>query len=166
MTDTQISGTHLPDKPDITENPVPKRVVATGTFDILHPGHLWYLEESAKLGDELWVIVARDSNVRHKPKPIIPEEQRVLMVGAVRGVYRAILGDQEDIFRPIEMIQPDIITLGFNQHFSKERLCQALITRGLHADIVRIKEYTGSPFTSSRKIMQEIRQRITPSPQC
>ena len=47
-----------------------RRVVATGTFDLLHPGHLYYLEESKKLGDELWVIVARDANVRHKPRPI------------------------------------------------------------------------------------------------
>ena len=50
-----------------------RRVVATGTFDLLHPGHVFYLEESARLGDELHVIVARDVNVRHKPKPIVPE---------------------------------------------------------------------------------------------
>ncbi len=54
-----------------------RRVVATGTFDLLHPGHIYYLEESKKLGDELWVIVARDMNVKHKPRPIIPEEQRL-----------------------------------------------------------------------------------------
>lgn len=56
------------------------RVVATGTFDILHPGHLWYLEQSAALGDELYVIVARDVNIKHKPKPVIPEQQRCAMV--------------------------------------------------------------------------------------
>ena len=50
-----------------------KWVVATGTFDILHPGHLFYLEESKKLGDELWVIVARERNVMHKPRPVVPE---------------------------------------------------------------------------------------------
>ena len=52
------------------------RVVATGTFDLLHPGHVLYLERSRALGDELVVIVARDVNVRHKPKPVLPEEQR------------------------------------------------------------------------------------------
>ncbi len=51
-------------------------VVATGTFDLLHPGHVLYLERSKILGDELVVIVARDVNVRHKPKPVLPEEQR------------------------------------------------------------------------------------------
>ena len=136
-----------------------RRVVATGTFDLLHPGHLWYLGESAKLGDELWVIVARDENVRHKPKPIIPENQRVIMVGALKVVTTAILGDREDMFRPIAEIKPDIITLGFNQHFQEERLCQALADRGLNIRVVRIGEYTGSPYTSSRRMVQEIRTR-------
>jgi cytidyltransferase-like protein len=67
-----------------------RRVVATGTFDILHPGHIYYLEESRKLGDELWVIVARDANVKHKPHPIIPEEHRLQMVSlAIRLICSA-----------------------------------------------------------------------------
>jgi len=138
-----------------------RRVVATGTFDLLHPGHLWYLEESAKLGDELWVIVARDSNVRHKPRPVVPEEQRALIVGALKGVHKAVLGDQEDMFRPIEEIQPDVITLGFNQHFDETRLKDSLLQRGLVADVIRIGEFTRCPFTSSRKIVQEIKRRVT-----
>lgn len=96
------------------------RVVATGTFDILHPGHLYYLEESRELGDELYVIVARDANVRHKPRPILPEEQRLRMVRALKPVDHAILGDLHDMFKPIEEIRPDIITLGFNQHFDEK----------------------------------------------
>jgi len=143
----------------MTESAAHRRIVATGTFDLLHPGHLWYLGESAKLGDELWVIVARDENVRHKPKPIIPENQRMIMVGALKVVTKAILGDREDMFRPIAEIQPDIITLGFNQHFQEERLCQALADRGLNIGVVRIGEYTGSPYTSSRRMVQEIRTR-------
>lgn len=140
-------------------------VVATGTFDLLHPGHLWYLQESAKLGDELWVIVAQDENVRHKPKPIIPGEQRVFMVRALKGVTEAVLGDRNDMFRPIMDIRPDYITLGFNQHFNEERLCAALDERGLACRVVRIGEYTGSPFTSSRGMVREIRQRaLIPQP--
>jgi FAD synthetase len=136
-----------------------RRVVATGTFDILHPGHLWYLSESARLGTELWVIVARDENVKHKPRPIIPEEQRVIMVGALKGVFKAVLGDQHDMFRPIEEIKPDIITLGFNQHFQENRLRDSLSERGLKTEIIRISEYAGTPFTSSRRIAEEIRRR-------
>jgi FAD synthetase len=133
-----------------------KRVVATGTFDILHPGHLYYLEQSGKLGDELYVIVARDSNVRHKPHPIIPEEQRRRMVAALRCVDHAVLGDLTDMFRPIGEIRPAIITIGFNQHFDEEKLWQQLASRGLSAEIVRIGKYGDDELCSSRLVVQRI----------
>ncbi|PWR73423.1 adenylyltransferase/cytidyltransferase family protein [Methanospirillum stamsii] len=135
------------------------RVVATGTFDILHPGHLWYLEQSAALGDELFVIVARDVNIRHKPKPVIPEQQRRAMVGALHPVSRAVLGDSSDMYRPIREIKPDIITLGCNQHFDVSRLRKTLQDQGIAAQVVRISEYTDSAFTSSRDIVREIIRR-------
>jgi FAD synthetase len=131
-------------------------VVATGTFDILHPGHLYYLEQSRMLGDELHVIVARDENVRHKPRPVIPEQQRLAMVAALRPVDAARLGDKEDMFRPIAEIQPDIITLGYNQHFSEERLETELRHRGISARVVRTEAYPGEGFCSSRLIMAQI----------
>ncbi len=131
------------------------RVVATGTFDILHPGHLYYLEESRNLGDELCVIVARDANVKHKPRPILPEDQRLQMVRALRPVDHAILGDLHDIFRPIIDLDPEIITLGFNQYFNVESLRQKLRERGLRADVVRISGYPG-PLASSSRIVEHI----------
>ena len=133
-----------------------RRVVATGTFDILHPGHLYYLTESRKLGDELFVIVARDKNVKHKPYPIVPEEQRRAMIAALKPVDHAILGDQTDMFRPIEEIHPDIITIGFNQYFDEENLRRQLAERGLHAEVVRIGKYADGDLASSRLIVQRI----------
>ena len=133
-----------------------KRVVATGTFDIIHPGHIYYLEESRKLGDELHVIVARDANVRHKPRPVIGEEQRLRVVQALRVVDFARLGDPTDMFRPVEEIDPAVITLGFNQHFSEEDLRRALRERGIGARVVRIGEYAGDPCSSTRKIIERI----------
>ena len=133
-----------------------KRVVATGTFDLLHPGHIYYLEESRKLGDELHVIVARDANVRHKPKPVIGEAQRLKVVQALRVVDFARLGDPSDMFRPIEEIDPVVITLGFNQHFSEEQLRESLKERGIGARVVRIGEYSGDPCTSTRRIIDRI----------
>ena len=133
-----------------------KRVVATGTFDLLHPGHIYYLEESRKLGDELHVIVARDANVRHKPPPVIPENQRLRVVQALRIVDHARLGDPVDMFRPIEEIKPAVITLGFNQHFEESRLATALSERRIRAHVVRIGEYQGDPICSSRKIVERI----------
>ncbi|KUK62250.1 MAG: FAD synthase [Methanoculleus marisnigri] len=140
------------------------RVVATGTFDILHPGHLYYLEESRKLGDELSVIVARDANVKHKPRPILPEDQRLRMVRALRPVDHALLGDLHDMFRPIAEIRPDIITLGFNQHFDEERLRQRLRDRGLDADVVRIPGYPGSLASSSKIVERILNTRGIPVP--
>jgi len=134
----------------------PCRVVATGTFDILHPGHLYYLEESKKLGDELFVIVARDVNVKHKPRPVIPEDQRLAMVAALKPVDHAMLGDLTDMFLPIEKIRPDIITIGFNQMFDEENLSRQLATRGLNPAIVRIGKFSGDDLCSSRLVVQRI----------
>ena len=133
-----------------------RRVVATGTFDLLHPGHLYYLEESKKLGDELWVIVARDMNVKHKPRPIIPEEQRLAMIASLRPVDHAILGDKTDMFRPIEEIGPAVITIGFNQLFDEEKIRSQLASRNLTPKIVRIGKYADSDLCSSRLVVQEI----------
>lgn len=133
-----------------------RRVVATGTFDILHPGHLYYLTESKKLGDELWVIVARDANVRHKPRPIIPEEHRLEMVAALKPVDHAILGDKTDMFNPIKEIRPSVITIGFNQHFDEIKLHQQLIERGMSPEIVRIGKYAEEDLCSSRFVVQRI----------
>jgi len=134
----------------------PRRIVATGTFDILHPGHVYYLEESKKLGDELFVIVARDANVKHKPHPIIPEDQRLRMVAALRPVDHAMLGDKTDMFRPIEETGPDIITIGFNQMFNEENLTRQLAARSLPAKVVRIGKYAEGDLCSSRRVVQRI----------
>jgi FAD synthetase len=133
-----------------------RRIVATGTFDILHPGHLFYLEESKKLGDELFVIVARDANVKHKPHPIIPEDQRLAMVAALKPVDHAMLGDQTDMFRPIEKILPDVITIGFNQMFDEERLRPQLTARNLFPKIIRIGKFADGELCSSRLVVQRI----------
>ena len=137
-----------------------KKIVATGTFDILHPGHVHFLSESKKLGDELWVIVSRETNVRHKPSPIVSEEQRLMMIKSLKCVDHAILGDKEDMFRPIREIDPAVITLGFNQYFDDEKLRTQLAERGINAEVVRIGAYTSSQFTSSTQIIEEaIRRR-------
>lgn len=136
-----------------------KKVIATGTFDILHPGHVFFLSESKKLGDELWVIVSREVNVRHKPKPIVSEEQRLAMIKSLKCVDHAVLGDEHDMYKPIKEIDPDIITLGFNQYFSEEKLKTDMNARGINAEIVRIGAYKGFEFTSSTKIIQEALRR-------
>jgi FAD synthetase len=112
------------------------RVVAQGTFDILHPGHVHYLREAAELG-ELHVIVARRGNVTHKPKPIVPDEQRRRMVEALAPVTEAHLGHREDIFVPIERIRPEVIVLGHDQHHDEDAIAAALADRGIDCEVRR-----------------------------
>ncbi|MFU8767064.1 MAG: adenylyltransferase/cytidyltransferase family protein, partial [Candidatus Methanoperedens sp.] len=125
------------------------RILATGTFDILHPGHLLYLGEAKALGDELYVIVARDSMIKHKPKPVIPERQRLAMVQGLRMVDRALLGSDEDIFEPLRKIKPDIIVLGKNQFFREEKLERQLKEHGIGAKVVRVQEFMKCELCSS-----------------
>jgi len=132
------------------------RVIATGTFDIIHPGHIRFLKEAKKLGDELIVIVAREKNVKHKPKPIIPEEQRRKTIEGINYVDRAILGDEKDMFKPIMELKPDIIALGYDQHFNEKWLEEELRKRGLNTKIVRITAKEECEFCSSTKIIRRV----------
>jgi len=135
-----------------------KRVVATGVFNILHPGHILYLEEAKKLGDELYVIVARDKTVKNKKRNrLIPEEQRLQVIKALRMVDYATLGDEKDMFKPILEIKPDVIALGRDQEFDEDKLRGELKRRGLETEVVRIQKYLNSDFCSSRRIIDMLR---------
>ena len=136
------------------------KVLATGTFEILHPGHLTYLKKAKELGDELIVIVARDSNIKHKRKPIIPEKQRLEMVKALKMVDKAVLGSEMDIFAPLKDIKPDIIALGHDQHFDADALVRQLRLRGMMAEVVRIGEFNSGKLCSSGGIMEEVRRKF------
>ncbi|SEV86582.1 adenylyltransferase/cytidyltransferase family protein [Natrinema salifodinae] len=114
-----------------------RTVIAQGTFDILHPGHVHYLEEAAAMGDELVVIVARKANVDHKEKPICPATQRRDVVGALAAVDEAILGHEEDIFVPIEELDPDVIALGHDQHHDDAAIEAELERRGIDCEVRR-----------------------------
>ncbi|MCQ1535916.1 FAD synthase [Methanosarcina sp. KYL-1] len=135
------------------------RILATGTFDLLHPGHVYFLTKARALGDELYVIVARDSNVTHKPKPIVPEEQRLEMVSALGMVDKALLGSKNDMFEPLKEMKPDIIALGYDQRFDAELLENELRKRGLTAKVVRIQFSKECPLCSTGAIIKEVLKR-------
>jgi FAD synthetase len=113
------------------------RVCAQGTFDLLHPGHVHYLTEARSMGDSLHVVVARETNVTHKPDPILDARQRRDVVAALDAVDHARLGHAEDIFVPIEDIDPDVIALGHDQHHDDERIAAALADRGIDCEVRR-----------------------------
>jgi FAD synthetase len=112
-------------------------VLAQGTFDILHPGHVHYLRDAAAMGDRLSVIIARRENVTHKQPPILPNRQRRDMVGALEVVDHARVGHHEDIFVPIEDLDPDIIALGYDQHHDDVSIEAELDRRGIDCEVRR-----------------------------
>jgi FAD synthetase len=133
--------------------------MATGTFDLLHPGHLLYLEKSRALGDELVVVVARDLNVKLKPRPIVPEDQRLMMVAALKFVDLAVLGDEKDFMVPVMKLRPDIITLGYDQHFDPDVLRAQMEGRGLYPRIMRIEAHDQCELCKSSRIVDKILER-------
>jgi FAD synthetase len=133
------------------------RVMATGVFDLLHPGHLKFLSEAKRLGDELIVVVARDSTAkRFKHTPITPEASRVEMVGALKSVDRAILGNEGDIYEILTDLRPDVIALGFDQIHNEERIREECRKRGLASTrVVRLPKFEGD-LDGTRKIVRRV----------
>ncbi len=134
------------------------RVVAQGTFDLLHPGHVHYLREAKAMGDELHVIVAREANVTHKPDPVVPASQRVEMVAALDPVDHARLGHSADIFVPIEEIEPSVIALGHDQHHDPNAIESQLADRGIDCEVRRASGRTEgeSELLSTGRIIEQI----------
>lgn len=127
--------------------------VAQGTFDILHPGHVHYLEDAASYADSLHVIVARRSNVSHKSGPYLPGRQRRDLIAALEVVDEAHLGHPEDIFVPIERIDPDVIVLGHDQYHDADDIKDRLADRGVECRVVhataREPQYEGEILSTS-----------------
>ncbi|MGA1847705.1 MAG: 3,4-dihydroxy-2-butanone-4-phosphate synthase [Thermoplasmatota archaeon] len=138
-------------KPDIEMSPtvpgtVPRkkgvRVMASGVFDLMHPGHLHFLRKARELGDELVVVVARDLTVQGlKRHPIVNEKARREMVAAVRWVDAAVLGYETDQHRIVHEVQPDIIALGYDQSPDPEKLAGELKEEGLSVKVVRLDKF-------------------------
>lgn len=133
------------------------RVMATGVFDIIHLGHLHYLEESKRLGDELVVVVATDETVRgRKHEPITPQKMRCELVASLKPVDRALLGKEGgDMFEIVREIRPDIITIGYDQPFEPEQLEKELEKRGLKVKVVRLP-HLDHDLDGTRKIITKI----------
>ncbi len=132
------------------------RVMASGVFDILHSGHIYYLQEAKKLGDELFIVVARDSTVRkQKHEPITPENMRLEMVKALKPVDKAVLGYENDRYRIVEELKPDILALGYDQKDDEKKISHDLKERGLNVKVVRMPELAHD-LSGTRKIIRKI----------
>ncbi|NVM52778.1 MAG: FAD synthase [Candidatus Helarchaeota archaeon] len=149
------------------------KVVAFGTFDLLHYGHVKMLEKAKELGGEdaeLIVVISRDSSsekVKGHP-PIFPDDQRLNLIKALKVVNDAVLGYEGDTWKDrlkiIEDLKPNIIVLGYDQPVDINALQDELIKRGLEIEkIVRLEKYGDVSFNSSSKIVKKIFERFNNS---
>jgi len=135
-------------------------VLIAGTFDLLHPGHIYLINEAAKLGD-VYVIVATDKNRKlySGETPIIPENQRLEVIKNVKNVKEARLGRSDnDTLKTVEEINPDIIFLGPDQKYDQETLKRGLEEKGLKNIIIKRLEtyYDEYELHSSSLIKKKI----------
>lgn len=139
-------------------------VLASGVFDLLHLGHVKFLEEAKKTGGrdaKLIVIVARDSTVEKRKgiRPVIPENQRRALVESLKVVDEAILGYEDfNMGKVIEKIKPDIIAVGHDSHMTgmEKAVRDYIKTRGLRIKIVKVGKFGVDDLDSSSKIKQKI----------
>ncbi|MEM1586175.1 MAG: adenylyltransferase/cytidyltransferase family protein [Candidatus Bathyarchaeia archaeon] len=139
-----------------------KIVLAEGTFDLIHYGHIHYLTNAKRIGGEnakLIVIVARDKTVERLKgrKPILPEEQRRAIVESLKVVDEAILGYENiNMQKVIEKIKPDIIALGYDKVELEKELKRFVEERGLNIEVVRISKFDSVEPNSSSSIRRKI----------
>ena len=131
--------------------------MATGVFDLLHPGHIYFLTEAKRLGDELIVVVARDSTAqKFKHEPITSEASRDQLVAALKPVDRALLGHEGgSIYDILEEIRPDIIVLGFDQIHNEDKILEECRKRGLPTKVVRLPKFEGD-LVGTRRIVRKV----------
>ncbi len=139
-----------------------KVVLASGTFDVLHMGHVKYLEEAKKAGGEnakLIVIVARDRTVekRKGAKPVVPEDRRRALVEALKVVDEAILGFEDfNMEKVIEKIRPDLIAVGHDQKSIIRQVKEVIAHKELSIKVAQIGKFGKDELNSSLKIKRKI----------
>ncbi len=90
-----------------------KKVLVGGCFNLIHPGHIYFLKEAKKLGGELIVVLANDKNNK-KPYAISAKERKKILK-FLNIADRILIGDPKNKTKIVEMIKPDIIALGYDQ---------------------------------------------------
>ncbi len=137
-------------------------VLASGVFDLLHYGHIRFLEEAKKLGgseSRLVVIVARDETVLRLKgrRPVIPEDQRRALVEALKVVDEALLGYEDmKLEAVIERVRPDIIAVGYDQEEIEKEVRRIVFEKGLNLKVEKIGRFGDDELNSSSKIKRKI----------
>ena len=132
-------------------------VFTNGCFDLLHAGHVRYLEEARKQGDALMVGVNNDRSmkkIKGPGRPLISEKQRAEVLGALACVSWVVLFSEPDPYRLIELIRPDVLVKGAD--WSEKEIIGADLVRSYGGKVVRVELV---PRISTSEIIQRILER-------
>lgn len=127
------------------------RVMAFGTFDLVHKGHLSFFRQAKKYGDYLIVSVSRDLIVERLKgrKPLFSERKRMDKIRKLRVADKVVLGRQNNYFLAIKKLKPDVICLGYDQRFFVDELREFIRKNKLKIKIIRLKGYKTNIYKSS-----------------
>ena len=135
------------------------RVMAVGVFDLLHAGHLHYLEQAKALGDHLTVIIAHDDTVRmRKHAPVTSQDLRRRMVSGLKPVDHAMVGNPPTVpmYDILPLVEPDIIAIGYDQEHAESAIRAGLDERGFNEiQLIRVEGLT-EDLDGTRKIIDKI----------
>jgi FAD synthetase len=141
-----------------------KIVLTTGVFDIIHPGHIRFLEEAKRLAGKdgrLIVIVACDSVVRESKgrSPMFRARDRALMISRLKPVDAVYVGRrgrlEKNISWFLKRIRPDILVFGYDQESVMKSTLKVMDELGLRIRIVRMRKFYD---ISSSKIIRRIKK--------
>ena len=137
------------------QNSSSKIVLAGGVFDIIHPGHINTLNSAKKLGNVLVVVVATDKTAlkMKKRKPLHSAQLRQELVSSLSMVDLCIIGDEEDIFKTVDLVKPQIIALGYDQIHQEKYITEGC--RKINLDVTVARLESPRPETSSSLIQKE-----------
>jgi len=135
-------------------------VLAGGVFDIIHPGHIYTLNAAKALGDVLVVVVATDntSEKMKKRRPLHTQEQRQELVNTLSMVDLCLVGQEDDIFKTVNRVRPQIIALGYDQIHQEKFITDGCKKIDLDAKVARLQ--SPIPESSSSKIEKEYGESI------
>jgi D-beta-D-heptose 7-phosphate kinase/D-beta-D-heptose 1-phosphate adenosyltransferase len=134
-----------------------KVVFTNGCFDILHLGHVRYLEEARSLGDALIVGVNTDASVqrlgKNPPRPVNPEGDRAALVAALACVDRVVLFGEDTPLELITALQPDILVKGGDYRLEEISGREVVLGRGGEVKVIPLV-----PGYSTTALLSRIRE--------
>src|SRR5712692_69957 len=121
-------------------------VFTNGVFDLLHPGHVRYLQQARALGDALVVGVNSDRSVRANKgpsRPITPEDERAEVLAALACVDAVVIFDAETPRNLIAALQPDVLVKGAD--WAADAIVGRDIVEARGGKVVRVPIEAGYP---------------------